>query len=288
MGKASSSKKVARAAGTGGGRSNRSSTPWTYVGLVALIVVVGAALTYTSRHRDETLAAAATNSNATVAPTIGGTPWHEGLGVYVCGSFLPAIKVASDPEGLTTDANGIIDITPKVKAAAGRNASLGEFATSIGMTVSASELQVPGGKKYSNGDNCAGKASRVYVKQYPYAGSTVGTIETADPNSIRLADNALITIAFVPPADKSKIPPPPPYVVANLKKLNTPTTTTVPSTTTTTPSSATTTPGSAATTTPGSASTTTGSATSTTTGSASATTAPSAPTTTGSSTSTSS
>jgi hypothetical protein len=284
MGKASSSKKVARAAGTGGGRSNRSSTPWTYVGLIALIVVVGVALTYTSRHRAENLANAATNSNATVQPTVGGTAWHEGLGVDVCGRFLPAIKVATDPEGLTTDGTGVIDITPKVKAAAGKNATLGEFAKSIGMTVTASELQVPGGRKYTNGDDCNGTAAKVYIKQYPYAGAPVGVVETQDPGSLPLVDDAVLTIAFVPQADRSKIPPPPKYVEDNLKAVTTVASTTTTSTTVASGATTTTVAGSS-TTVAGSSTTVNGASTSTTL--PTSTTIPTS-TTTGTSTSTSS
>ena len=253
MGKASSSKKVARAAGTGGGRTNRSSTPWTYVGLIALIVVLGVALTFTSRTRAHNLVKAASSANATAAPTVGGTAWNEGFAVYVCNSFLPAIKVTSDSEGITTAGNGVIHIAPKVKAAAGKNATLGEFAKSIGMTLTASSLQVPGGKKYTNGDDCAGKAAKLYVKQYPYAGAPTGKIATQDPPSILLADKALITIAFVPPADKAKIPAPPSSVVAALKKASTPAPTT---TTTVAPTTPTTAKGSSSTTVKGSSSTT--------------------------------
>lgn len=51
MGKASSSKKVARAAGIGGGRVHRRQTPWTYFGVIALIVVLGVVGTVASRDR---------------------------------------------------------------------------------------------------------------------------------------------------------------------------------------------------------------------------------------------
>ena len=262
MGKASSSKKVARAAGTGGGRTNRSSTPWTFVGLLALIVVVGVALTFTSRNRAQNEKNALTTSNASVAPTIGGTPWNEGFAVDICGRFQPPIKVASDVEGLTTDGNGVIHIAPKIKSAAGRNATLGELAKSLGITVSASQIKLRGSKTYVNGEDCSGRPAKVYIKQYPYVGAT-GTLLTDDPGTVPLVDQSLLTVAFVPSADKSKIPAPPSYVTANLKEVSTASTTTLP-TTTTLPSTATTT-GSA---TP----TTTGSATATTTGSATPTT----------------
>jgi hypothetical protein len=217
-------------------------------------VVVGLALTFTSRNRAHDRQNAASSANAKVAPTIGGTAWNEGLGIYICNSFVTPIKVTADSEGITTAGNGVIHIAPKVKAAAGKNATLGEFAKSVGMTLSGSELRLPGGKAYVNGDDCSGKAAKVYVKQYAYAGDPVGKILTQDPTSIPLADKALITIAFVPTADKSKIPAPPTSVQAALKEAVTPTTTT-----TTTVAPTTTTP------------TTKGSTTATTKGSTTAT-----------------
>jgi hypothetical protein len=247
MGKASSSKKVARAAGTGGGRTNRGSTPWTYVGMIGLIVVVGLALTFTSRNRAHDRASAASSANATTAPTVDGTAWNEAVAFYICGTFQADIKVTSDSEGITT-ANGVIHIAPKVKAAAGKNATLGEFAKSVGLTLTGSELQLPGQKKYVNGDDCAGHPAKVYIKQFAFAGATVGKVATQDPPDIRLADKAMLTIAFVPPAQKSKIPAPPSSVQAALKTAVTPTTTTT-TTTTTTPSTTTTTKPSTATTT---------------------------------------
>jgi hypothetical protein len=247
MGKASTNKKVARAAGTGGGRTNRSATPWTFFGLIALIAVVGLALTFSSRNRFEQAQNAATDANATVAPTVGGTPWYEGYGVYECGAFVPAIKDPTNALGLTTPGDGVIHIAPKVKAAAGKNATLGEFAKAVGMTLSANQLQVPGGKKYQAGDDCNGKASKIYVKQYAFVGA-VGVLSTQDPKSVRLVDDGLVTIAFVPPADKGSIPAPPAAALAALKKITTPaTTTTTTHTTVPAASTATTTAGSSST-----------------------------------------
>ncbi|MDQ2754614.1 MAG: hypothetical protein M3R71_03585, partial [Actinomycetota bacterium] len=215
MGKASSSKKVARAAGTGGGRTHRGRTPWSYYGIILVVVLFGVIGTVTSRgHR-----LAAINTAGTVPPTVGGTPWNEGFAVYQCDKFVSAIKVNKDPTGITTQGDGIIHIHPFVKSAAGKNATLGKFTSSIGMKLNADELQVPGGHLYHDGDSCGGKASHVYVKEYAYVGDTTGNLQTVDPQSIRLSDQSLLTIAFVPASDKGKIPPPPKYVSDNLNKL---------------------------------------------------------------------
>ena len=50
MGKASSNKKVARAATTGGGRTARGRTPWMYYTAITLAVLLGVGLVYQSRH----------------------------------------------------------------------------------------------------------------------------------------------------------------------------------------------------------------------------------------------
>src|ERR1700761_1349228 len=166
MGKASSSKKVARAAGTGGGRTSRGRTPWMYFSVIALIVVLGVLGTWSSR--DTRLAKI--NGQGDTAPTVG-TVWNEGYAVYACGKFLPAITHAKNPEGITTgNGDGIIHIHPTVKAAAGKNATLGKFASAVGMKLNAAQLQVPGGKHYLDGDSCQGKPGHVYVRQFAYIG----------------------------------------------------------------------------------------------------------------------
>jgi hypothetical protein len=242
MGKASSSKKVARAAGTGGGRTSRGRTPWTYYSVIALIVILGIVGTVTSRDRR----LGQINSAGATPPTVG-TTWNEGYAVYACGKFLSPIKNAKDPQGITTgQGDGIIHIHPTVKAAAGKNATLGKFASAVGMKLNAAAVQLPGGHLYQDGDSCSGQSSHVYVTQFSYVKDTTGALQTIDPRNIPLQDQSMLTIAFVPASQKNKIPPPPQYVINNLTKLaasSSTTTTTAPKTSSTTkaPTGATTT-----------------------------------------------
>jgi hypothetical protein len=224
MGKASSSKKVARAAGIGGGRTNRGRVPWGYYGVIALVVILGLVGTVFSRERR----ISQINNAGGTPPTVG-TVWHEGYAVYECNKFAAPIIHADDPHGITTGVpsgqkpvpanNGVIKIAPNSKSVAGKNATLGVFASAVGMKLNAAELQLPGGKLYQDGDKCNGKASHVYVKQFAFVGDKTGALQNVDPRNVLLQDQVLVTIAFVPASDKNTIPPPPAYVNTNLSKV---------------------------------------------------------------------
>ena len=216
MGRASSSKKVARAAGTGGGRTHRGRTPWTYYSVIAVVVVLGILGTWASRDRR---VGQINNQGGDRRRRLARSGTRDTPSTSAA-SFSPAITHAKNPEGITTgNGDGIIHIHPTVKAAAGKNATLGKFADAAGMKLNAATLQLPGGKLYQDGDTCKGKASHVYVKEFAFAGDTTGTLQNVDPRKILLQDQSLLTIAFVPASDKDKIPPPPTYVINNLNKL---------------------------------------------------------------------
>jgi hypothetical protein len=221
---------VARAAGTGGGRTHRGRTPWTYYSVIAVVVILGVLVTWASRDRR---LGQITDAGST-PPTVG-TVWNMGYAVYICGKFEPAITHAKNPEGITTgNGDGIIHIAPTTKNAAGKNANLGKFADAVGMRLNAAEIQMPGGKLYVDGDTCQGKSSHVYTTLFAYAGDTTGTLQNVDPRNVLLQDQSMVTIAFGPASEKNHIPPPPQYVINNLNKLaaQSPTpTTTVPGST---------------------------------------------------------
>ena len=167
----------------------------------------------------------------------------------------PCHQTAPNPVGITTaSGSGVITIAPKVKSAAGKNATLGKFASSVGMTLNAAELKLPGGKLYQDGDSCQGHPGHVYVKQFSFVGDTTGQLYNGekgqlpkvDPRQVLLADSKLVTIAFVPASGAASIPAPPEYVNTNLRAAtasSTTSTTTTPaaSTATTTPTPSTTT-----------------------------------------------
>src|SRR5579875_2466563 len=170
MGKASSAKKVARAAGIGGGRTSRGRRPWAYYSVVALIVVLGVVGAWQSRNNR----LAQINANGTGSPPAVGSTSEAAFAVDICGKFQPNIKPTKDAVGLTTNGDGIIHMHPYTKAAAGKNATLGLFASSIGLTLNAAEVQMPGGHLYLNGDKCGGTPAYVAIRHFLYPGDTVG------------------------------------------------------------------------------------------------------------------
>lgn len=207
MGKASSSKKVARAAGLGGSRSYGSRPAYAYYLGIAVLAILGVVGVWNAtQYRDNKINAAGAN-----APTVGQSPpWYMGYAVDACGKLLDYVPTTKDPYGITTKEPGIISISPTVKSAAGHNATLGKFASSIGMTLNAAQLQLPGGHLYQDGQTCEGKPGHVYVMTWssPQEPASDGVLQTKksatntcnpDCNSgVLLKNNTLVTMAFLP------------------------------------------------------------------------------------------
>jgi hypothetical protein len=214
MGKASSSKKVARAAGTGGGRTNRGRTPWMYYGAIILVAVLGTAAVVTSRsHRLATIAAAGQVN----PPVVNSDHWHMAYGVDLCGKMEPPISSTNNPAGIHSDNDGVIYVEPTKDTVAGKNATLGKFSSAVHMTLNAGEIKVPGGHDYHDGDSCEGKPGRVQVQVFSSPSDLIGKLATTDPQDVPFGDQQMVTMAFLPKG--AKIPPPPAAAIANLKKI---------------------------------------------------------------------
>jgi hypothetical protein len=207
MGRASSSKKVARAASTGGGRTARGSRPLGWYAAIVLVIVLGVAgIVFSRAERRDELAAGAN----TTPPVANQDHWHAAYGIYLCDQFAPTITDERDPKGIHTHGDGIIHIHPFVRSAAGNNATLEVFADAINMDLSDDELQLAGGKSYKTGDTkCGDKSGIVQVK----VNDEVVTEEIANINP---KDGDLVTIAFAPKG--AELPPPP--SADDLSRLN--------------------------------------------------------------------
>jgi len=236
MGKASSAKKVARAARTGGGRTRRGTTSWVWPGLMAAVVVLGTAgIVYSrdQRQPDNTRPLAAVAGRA-------GDHWHAAIGYYICGSFVPNLPEGDDPLGIHGHGDNIVHIHPFGASSSGKRATLSIYFDTVKANLSADKIELPGQDTKHNGDKCPdGTEGVVQTKVWDTRdASNPGRLVPGNPSNIRPQDGELITIAFMPKGADIPKPPSEPQLDA-LSDVGTPTT--LPPTTTSTSSSTTTT-----------------------------------------------
>ena len=199
MGKASSSKKVARAARTGGGRTRKGGTSWVWPVSMAVVVVLGVTLIVVSRGG---------SSASATPPEARKDHWHAAIGFDICGDFAPAVNEDADPLGIHTHGDGVIHIHPFVARSAGARATLGVFLETVKVTATRSRIDLPGMPVKENGDKCDGRAAKVRMHVWDSRSpDDEGREYDGDPGSLRLKDNQLITVAFLP--DGVDIPKPP-------------------------------------------------------------------------------
>jgi hypothetical protein len=201
MGKASSSKKVARAARAGGRTTKGPKRNLGYPLAIAAIVVVGVLVVLIARN-DQQEAAATT-------PTVE-DHWHAAYGIYVCDAFLPPLTdTVQDPTGLHTHGDGIAHLHPFNSAAAGDNATLAKWGATTGLSFSDHGFTV-GDTTYDDGFECSGQPAEVSLNVWSaddtsaeprvYTGSDIGRFHFGE-------DHLAITLAVVPAG--TAIPPPP-------------------------------------------------------------------------------
>jgi hypothetical protein len=212
MGKASSSKKVARAARAGGRRaSGGRQRDLKFPAVIGLIVVLGAGLI--------AFAANDRKSDAQVPPIAMQDHWHAAFGVYICGEFQPNVPLFESPVGIHTHDDGVIHIHPTSGGGAGENATLGVFLDGAGIDLSNDKLTM-NDKTWEEGkDQCDGKDGELVVAQWKDVQDpdSKPAIILRDFNDIRFRQNGEgYTIAFVPEGT-TDIPKPP--SAANLAEL---------------------------------------------------------------------
>jgi hypothetical protein len=194
MGKASSSKKVARAARAGGRRAaGARQRNLLFPGVITLIVLLGGGLiAYAANDR---------KSQTDIAPVINEDHWHAAFGVYICDEFQPAPAEFESPIGIHTHADGVIHIHPFSSGGAGENATLGAFLEGAGIDLSDDELTI-GDETWAEGDQqCGDEDAELVVAQWKDVQNTNEdpALIRRDFNDIRFRDNGEgYTIAFVP------------------------------------------------------------------------------------------
>ena len=216
MGKASSNKKVARAAKAGGSKARAAGERNVLFPIaMVLVVVLGVALIVYAR--DERRA------EALASPTIG-EHWHSAYGFYACDTFLPAVPEFIAPRniGNHSHGDGLFHLHPFSTEGSGENATMGNWISAAGEVLgndgglSDTALHVPGGETFTEGEStCEGLEGEPILQvafwdrgQAALAEEDPDEIITEDLGSIRFEkDGQAFTIAFAP--EGAEIPPPP-------------------------------------------------------------------------------
>jgi hypothetical protein len=256
----SSTKKAARLAKSGQGRKVRFQGGTLFPAIVAIVIILGFALIYYSRHSQGTVQAA--------NPAIG-DQWHVAYGFYLCDQWFKLegdLSKPGDPgfnefarTGVNSKGDGVIYWHPESSAAAGTAAKLSVFLSNYGVTLSDNQLVFPAeqranlpsqadtgifeeGTTKCNIDGQMKDAELKAVTWDNFADTGKGTTYVASIGDIRInKDEMVVSIAFVPPGTEVSKPP----WAADLPKLvaaGGATTTTVPGASTTVPGASTTVP----------------------------------------------
>lgn len=247
MAKSTSGKWVSRVGAAGGGKAYQKSRPGNYYGILAVIVVLGLALTVYSRYEYQN---PVKKHSTAVAPVIGSTR-YAALSIESCGKKLSYLS--ADPTfkgGFTVALDNVIKLTPATTAEAGNNATLKQFTAEFrGLVATTSELAVPTATgsanpatTFKNGQTCpatskyAGKKGKVVYAYWTTLAQKTPAL-TTNPAKIKFVKDLRVTMAFEP----TGVTPTPPLattVDAMFSAAITPTTTTTaavtPTTTTTT------------------------------------------------------
>ena len=141
------SRRVARAAASGGGRTYRAQTPVTWYLVLLVICLLGVSLVAYSRYELIHPPVAATKP---VVPPTASNEWEAAVAVDVCGQFVPSAlpvdDVADDP--LASIGDGVVRIEPGISPQAaeyeGKNATLGAYLLIEGVGISSNLLEIPG------------------------------------------------------------------------------------------------------------------------------------------------
>jgi hypothetical protein len=238
----------------GGGKTYQKTRPANFYGALAVIVILGLALTAYSRYEYQN---PTKKPHATVvAPAIGSVR-YAALGIQDCGTTLPYLTADTTYKGggFIVGSDNVIRLSPLSAADAGNNATLKTFASEYpGLTATSTELAVPKAEgvanpktTFKNGDTCgantkyAGKTGKVVYAYWTTLGQIKPTL-TTNPAKIKFVKDLRVTLAFEPSGVTPTVPSKTSVDEMVLDATTPTTTTTTPTATTTTaPTAATTT-----------------------------------------------
>jgi hypothetical protein len=219
MGKASSAKKLARAARAGAASKGRDRREMGFPLVIALVMLLGTSLViYARSTRSDALSP---KLNVGAAGQAGGDHWHAALGIYNCDHFEiePIVRPDDwpDPTGIHSHNDGVIHIHPFVSSAAGSRARMKVFFETMGLTFTDDELQLTNGTTLRSDTDCNGKNATLRIARFDIDNpdDPIEIITSKLGNVRFVADREAFTIALVP--DDTDIPIPP--TAANLDEL---------------------------------------------------------------------
>jgi hypothetical protein len=202
MGKASSAKKVARAARAGGKVTGQRRNIGFPAAIVA-IVVLGIGL----------IAFARQSTPGGGSPALG-EHWHAAYGIYDCDTYLPPQSdEGEDREGIHTHEDGLMHIHPFLTRVSGKGANLEAFGRQIGMEITDDSFSVDGGLDRENGDDCDGEPGEVQLVTWDSPTDEEPTIRRKNLAKYAPPDGSVWVLAFVP--EGTEVPKP--ESVANLQ-----------------------------------------------------------------------
>jgi hypothetical protein len=231
MGKASSAKKVARAARAGGSRRPGQRRAIGFPVVLSVVVILGVSLVLFARSSRE--ANAEPRSAASDEPA----HWHAAYGFSFCGEFqrdtegTALVDVGEDTLGIHTHGDGVIHIHPFIDSAGGRNARLGIFFRQVALEVTDSTVTFPDGETWDEAeDTCTNQEGeevpgQVVIAKWNAAqdaadGDKPNDVFTDDFDDIRFEnDREYYTVAFVPDGELDEIPVRP-DVISDLNNLS--------------------------------------------------------------------
>jgi hypothetical protein len=198
MGKASSNKKVARAAKAAGRPGTKRSYGWPLT--IGAVIVVGVLLVVWSFGGGD---------DDSLRPRVG-EHWHAAYGVYVCDEFLPPLSdTLGDEYGIHTHEDGLMHMHPADARASGTKATIGIFAEEVGMKVTDTSFTASG-LEQKNGGKCGDETGKVQLLVWDSPEDEDPEVITKDiaDYSPRKDDTGWV-LAFIAPG--TEVPKPPAF-----------------------------------------------------------------------------
>jgi hypothetical protein len=217
MGKASSAKKVARAARAGGVKT--SSRPnLTFPLAIAAIIVLGVGTVYVANKQHADLA------NAEAKPSYKAEDhWHQAYGFYICDKWhepLKDIEGKPDDLGIHTHGDGVIHEHPFKASSSGERARLSVWAQMVGVKFFDDGWKLPDGQEFRKGSaTCGDKPARIAVYRWKVDDprAPVEVFDHGFGDIFMDADRHAYTFAVMP--EGSKEPGPKPESIPQLDQL---------------------------------------------------------------------